>query len=144
MRSSFILFPLERDGNLNKLHYRLQKNLNILAHYAETKDELNQFVQRQRLQFKELRFEQERRRRHLQNLNIKRLRTRQEIKEMSFKAGLLDKPLLMYDFDNTVERIEVDKERIANLRATLATIEHKIKIFEESLSNKAIISYSIR
>ena len=115
-----------------------------MTHYAETIDLLIEFVHRQRLELKQLRFQYRIRRHHLQDLNLRRLHTRQEIKAMSFKAGLLDKPLLMYDYDKTVEQIEKDKERIAHLRATLATIEHKIRILEESLSNSTVISYAIR
>ena len=124
---------------MQKLHFRLQKNIHILSHYGETKDRLHQIISLQRFGLEERKFERDFIRRRLQKLTLQRLRTRQQIKEMSLKAGLLDKPLLLYDYDNTLEILKEGKETVARLRATVDTLQNKINVLEKSLSTNLSI-----
>ncbi|TMW42902.1 hypothetical protein DOY81_012017 [Sarcophaga bullata] len=136
---SFILFLVERDRDLRKLHYRLQRHLHILGHYGETKDRLYQVIGMQRYQLEEAKYHREYLRRRLQKLTLRRIRTRQQIKEMSLNAGLLDKPFLMHDYDNTIQFLKEEREIVARLRVTVATLQSKINVLEKRLSNNLSI-----
>lgn len=130
---------------MKKQNFVLRNNINTLAHLSETKAALTKYVASQRLAFEELTNEREFLRCHLQNLTLGRMRIRQAIRELSASAGLLDKPLLIYDYDKTLERLNETKDIVARLRATLATIEQKINILERKLSNNnGAVTYSIR
>lgn len=55
-----------------------------------------------------------------------RSQMRKEIKELSYQCGLLDKPALMLDYDNTVEQINIITEKVDKLRNKHDEILHKI------------------
>ena len=61
------------------------------------------------------------------NLKKQRSQLNSEIKRLSAQCGILDKPALMMDYDETVERCEEQQALNDYLKRTLSAIERKLQ-----------------
>ena len=90
----------------------------------------------QHIKLNELQARRQALRHRVQELTQKRMRIHTQLNNVRWRAGLLDKPLLLKDYDETVQRIKQQRENNANLRATMHAMEEKIKRFEKILADK--------
>ena len=135
---AFFLFLLERNADLNKLSTSTQRSIHMLAHCKEKRDKFKNIIVQQHIKLNELQARRQAMRLRVQELTQRRMRIQTQLKDVRFRAGLLDKPLLLKDYDETVQRIKQQRENNANLRATMLALEAKIKRFEKILAdNKA-------
>ncbi|TMW39166.1 hypothetical protein DOY81_015754, partial [Sarcophaga bullata] len=134
----------ERNVDLQKLHSSTQRSIHMLAHCKEKQDKLHSIMVQQHRKLNELQARRKAMRRRVQELTQQRMRIQTQLNEERLRAGLLDKPLLLKDYDETVERIKQQRENNANLRATMLAIETKIQRFEKILTDnraKTMIFY---
>ncbi|XP_046810045.1 DNA repair protein rad50 [Lucilia cuprina] len=124
----------ERNIDLKKLYLRSQNCLHLLAHFREKKSILCNVMATQRSALYEFYEERRSLRKYIYELKLKRSRLRQEINELSIRGGLIDKPALMYDYDQTMERLRELREIVNRLRITLDTIQQRIQKLEKRLT----------
>lgn len=92
---------------------------------------LHDTVTFQRQYMEELQIEKQNLREFLFRLKIERTRLRKDIRDISFQSGLLDKPVLMKDYDTTVEYLEDLQKRVENSQATIKSLHAKIDYLEK-------------
>ncbi|XP_065368900.1 uncharacterized protein LOC135961332 [Calliphora vicina] len=124
----------ERNVDLKKLYLRSRNCLHLLAHFKEKRTMINDIIATQRSALSDLYEERSSLRKYIYQLKLKRSRIRQQINELSIQGGLLDKPALMYDYDQTVERLDKHREIVNRLRVTLQTIQQRIIKLEKRLT----------
>ncbi|KNC25111.1 hypothetical protein FF38_07797 [Lucilia cuprina] len=124
----------ERNIDLKKLYLRSRNSLHLLAHFREKKTILCNVMATQRSALYEFYEERRSLRKYIYELKLKRSRLRQEINELSIRGGLIDKPALMYDYDQTMERLRELHEIVNRLRITLDTIQQRIQKLEKRLT----------
>ncbi|XP_065365837.1 uncharacterized protein LOC135958844 [Calliphora vicina] len=116
----------ERNAELNKLYTHCRNDLHTLAHYRQKQEMLCSTITIQSSFLDTLVENKSVLRERLHVLKLKRNRLHAQIKKLSAQGGLLDKPVLMFDYDNTVERGRQQKEIVNNLRGTLRLTQRKI------------------
>ncbi|KAM7344389.1 cilia- and flagella-associated protein 184-like [Cochliomyia hominivorax] len=124
----------ERNIDLKKLHQRSCHSLHFLAHFKEKYRMCIDIIETQRSNLNDLIDERSSLRKYVYNLKLKRSRIRKEINELSTQCGILDKPALMYDYDQNEKRLSELREIVNRLRLTFATIEQKINKLEKRLT----------
>ncbi|XP_019890298.1 coiled-coil domain-containing protein 96-like [Musca domestica] len=124
----------ERNTELNKLRYRCHGDIHRQAHLKEKQKMLHETINFQRQYLAELQLEKQRLREIVFQLKIERCRLRKESQDISFQSGLLDKPILMKDFDATVEYLEELQERVAQEKIAISELNEKITSVEKSCS----------
>ncbi|XP_037826390.1 coiled-coil domain-containing protein 96-like [Lucilia sericata] len=124
----------ERNIDLKKLHLRSRNCLHLLAHFREKRSILCDVMATQRSALYEFYGERSSLRKYIYELKLKRSRLRKEINELSIQGGLVDKPALMYDYDQTMKRLRELHEIVNRLRITLDTIQQRIQRLEKRLT----------
>ncbi|XP_061392710.1 plectin-like [Musca vetustissima] len=115
----------ERNTELNKLRYRCHGDIHRQAHLKEKQKMLHETIHFQRQYLEELQNEKQRLREVVFQMKIERSKLRKESRDISFQSGLLDKPILMKDFDTTVEYLEELRERVKQSKITICEINEK-------------------
>lgn len=82
-------------------------------------------------------------RQYIYQLKLKRARIRQELKELSIQGGLLDKPALMYDYDQTEKRLSGLRGLVNRLKITFETLQQKIVKLERRISARNNYNFSM-
>lgn len=122
----------ERNVELQKLHLRVHRDVHLMAHFKERQKMLSNSVKAQRLALDELMNEKQTWRLRIGQLRVKRDEIRRGIKELSFKAGLLDKPALMLDYDQTCKMLGEHHNEIEHLKDSIQMIEEKLDRISKS------------
>lgn len=66
----------------------------------------------------------------LYKVKLERSKMRKEIKDLTFHGGLLAMPLLMHDYDRTVEQIAAKQKNVKILKETVRSIIQRIAEIE--------------
>lgn len=101
-----------------------------MAHLKEKQKMIRHTIMIQKQFFQELKNEENIIRKHLTQLGLKRKNLRSEIRSLSFQSGLLDKPALMKDYDETVETVINKELTIEGLTANIERLTEKIFVME--------------
>ena len=88
----------------------------------------------QKTHLADLLYEKANARSDLMNLKNVRAKYRRDIDMASLQGGLLSKPALMHDYDETTELIDKTNKDVMQKRMQLDTLLNKIKITEQLLS----------
>lgn len=112
-----------------------------MAHLKEKQKMLRETITFQRQYLHELQDEKQRLREFVFRQKIQRSQLRKEMKDISFQSGLLDKPVLMKDYDTTVKQLAEMRERVHQSKVTVNRINDKIAILEKqcNFTNKSMI-----
>lgn len=121
----------ERNVTLNKLHDHYNFDVHNMAHLKEKQNMLQNTVMVQKQYFNELRNEEKNMRQVIKQLRQKRKNLRLELRNLSFQRGLLDKPILMKDYDETVEMVFNMRKIIEGLKETIEKLTEKISKMEK-------------
>ncbi|TMW49854.1 hypothetical protein DOY81_005070 [Sarcophaga bullata] len=117
----------ERNNELNKLYARCRNDLHALSHYKEKEQMATDSITIQKATLNDLTRKKRNLREYVFNLKKERSLLNSEIKRLSAQCGILDKPALMMDYDDTVEHCEEQQALNDYLKRTLATIERKLQ-----------------
>ncbi|XP_067633961.1 cilia- and flagella-associated protein 184-like [Eurosta solidaginis] len=120
----------ERNVDLKKSRTRCNSKVHIMGHLKEKQAMLRNKVQIQRLFLSDLLEQKQIARESVFKAKTARKKIREDIKELSFQCGLLDKPALMLDYDVTVNEVKKATVRVEALRHKHDDILRKIEKLE--------------
>uniref|UniRef100_A0A1A9X4U7 DUF4201 domain-containing protein n=1 Tax=Glossina brevipalpis TaxID=37001 RepID=A0A1A9X4U7_9MUSC len=121
----------ERTVDLNRLRSRCHTDIHTMAHLKEREKMVRDTIANQKTVLEAKYFEKEALRERIVELKIQRTRVRKEIRELSFKSGLLDKPSLLQDYHHTEEYLENLQKRVKKMRLTTKQLTKKIEFLEK-------------
>ncbi|XP_037953526.1 synaptonemal complex protein 1-like [Teleopsis dalmanni] len=124
----------ERTNEFEKYSRRCNNQIHASTHLREKVLLMRDHVTAQELELRELLEEKQLIREELRKLKIKRIKLYKDIRELSFQCGLLDKPALLLDYDDTLDRLNATKANIIQIKSKLSDLQLKIKTAEEKLS----------
>ncbi|XP_050324003.1 coiled-coil domain-containing protein 96-like [Bactrocera neohumeralis] len=116
----------ERNAELVRSRVRCNADLHVLGHLKEKQAMIRSKIKIQKSCLAMLQAQKYTARKCIFDSKKQRSEMRKEIKELSYQCGLLDKPALMLDFDNTVEQINIVMEKVDKLRNKHDEILRKI------------------
>lgn len=102
-----------------------------MAHLQDKQKMLRLIVTVQKTLFEELKEEKKEFRTYVLQLKMKRNQLRSDIHNLSFQSGLLDKPVLMKDYDETIKTANKLRQTIEDLKCTIAGLNTKISALKE-------------
>lgn len=95
----------------------LNKDIGEITHMRKKRSILVEQAATQREALKEFCEQRELMRVKLDSLTRKRINLRQQIRNATLQSGLLNKPLLIMDYEDAIKRVEDLNEIIENLRS---------------------------
>lgn len=101
-----------------------------MAHLKERQKMIRHTIMIQKQYFQELKNEEKNIRKYISQLGLKHKNLRLEIRNLSFQSGLLDKPALMKDYDETVVTVINKELTIEGLKANIERLTEKIFVME--------------
>nr|XP_014101286.2 centromere-associated protein E-like [Bactrocera oleae] len=131
----------ERDSELTKARTQQLFDVHISTHLRERILMLRNRLSVQKLTFRELLRQSQITRRNLYKQKQIRAQIRKEIKDYTFQGGILSKPSLMLDYDQTVEEIDQKRVTVEALRSQYKKIVDKIAYYEQMLNKKSSNKY---
>ncbi|XP_014101286.3 cilia- and flagella-associated protein 184 [Bactrocera oleae] len=131
----------ERDSELAKARTQQLFDVHISTHLRERILMLRNRLSVQKLTFRELLRQSQITRRNLYKQKQIRAQIRKEIKDYTFQGGILSKPSLMLDYDQTVEEIDQKRVAVEALRSQYKKIVDKIAYYEQMLNTKSSNKY---
>lgn len=114
---------LERGDELLKLHLRSRKNIHSMAHYKEKQKMLRDMTIYQWLAIDELIDSERALRNRIYRQKLRRNVIKRNSAEKSYQSGLLDKPIIMLDYDKTVASIKKESDTIRYLRKKQSSLQ---------------------
>ncbi|XP_004536002.1 kinesin-like protein KIF20B [Ceratitis capitata] len=130
----------ERDTELAKARNIQQLDTHINTHLRERTLMLRNQLAVQKMTYKTLLKESQDTRRHLYKQKQVRSHIRKEMREHAFQGGILSKPTLMLDYDQTEDQILQKREIVEGLRSQYSKLVEKIAYYEEMLNSRSIES----
>lgn len=112
--------------DLHLTQHNRDKTLSLQCRLAEAKEK-----------FKTIKLKQRNLRELLYKGKLERNKVRKEIADVVYNGGLLTMPLLMHDYDETVQHISTMQAKVFALTVTMDTIERKITRCEAYCSVKS-------
>lgn len=119
-------FFLERNNTLEKLRLRCFSDTQILSHVREKKCMLEGTEDEEYQELKDVIHEMEITRNFMNDCNAKCEKLRKLYAETSTNCGLLDKPELLRNFDDTELEFKTIEENVEHLRQEISDINKKI------------------
>ncbi|KNC25112.1 hypothetical protein FF38_07796 [Lucilia cuprina] len=123
----------ERNSALIRLHKHYNSDLHNMAHLKEKQKMLRHIVSVKKKYLKKLQIQKNTCRTFMSELKIKRQKLRSDIHNVSFQSGLLDKPILMRDYDETEEKAKKLRQTIDDLKNTIEALTTKISVLEKKV-----------
>ncbi|XP_067633269.1 cilia- and flagella-associated protein 184-like [Eurosta solidaginis] len=124
----------ERNADLENSRSRCNTNIHAFSHTREKIDSLRLFNQMNKKALFELQSQKKLVRERLVHLKVERTRYQKEKRELTFQTGLLSKPSLLRDYDNTVEQLNDINKRVESLRKQRVELLEKLKKLEKIYS----------
>lgn len=106
-----------------------------MAHLKEKQIMMRNAVEIQKQQLAQLLVDKQVARTNLLNLKSIRGHLRKEIYQVTFQGGLLSKPALMIDYDETSEKLAKVTSEVQAKRKHLAELIERIELMENSMEN---------
>ncbi|XP_054741033.1 coiled-coil domain-containing protein 96-like isoform X1 [Anastrepha obliqua] len=125
----------ERNTELSRAQIRRQFDVHISTHLKERTLMMRSTLSVQKLYYQTLLEDLEETRRQLNKERLLRDRMRKETRECYFQGGLLLKPALMLDYDNTVEEVNQKSITIYLLHNQYKKINAKVAQYEKLLQS---------
>ncbi|XP_034484653.1 uncharacterized protein LOC117789678 [Drosophila innubila] len=120
----------ERNVELKRIRYQYHSDLHMNQHCREkTQSIISQIKYRQHFLQKTLKTQQLLRE-SLYNAKLERKRIRNKGSELAYHGGLLAMPSLMYDYDETVEKVKAKREIVDDMKMTVARLSQRISDLE--------------
>ncbi|XP_053963328.1 coiled-coil domain-containing protein 96-like [Anastrepha ludens] len=120
----------ERNVDLNKSRMRCNADLHKMGHLKEKQAMLRDKIRIQKSMMGLLDEQKKSARENIYNSKTERNVVRKEIKELRYQSGLLDKPALMMDYDNTVVQLKKVGKAVEKLRDKQEDLQRKIAKLE--------------
>lgn len=125
----------ERNTELTKACLKRQLDVHISAHVKERTLMLRNKLAAQKRSYWTMLRQRDETRRGLNTQRMIRAKLRKDINELNFQGGILSKPALMLDYDNTVAEIEHKQEIVRGLHDQYRKISEKIAQYEQMLAS---------
>ncbi|XP_013109424.2 uncharacterized protein LOC106088446 [Stomoxys calcitrans] len=117
----------EKNCDLFKLYTRFSTDVHMLNHFKEKQNMLRISVAAQRLALEKLKGQKQSLRRKMCQMKVKGMGIREQFNDLSFKAGLLDKPALMWDYDQTCVKVDELRNIITGLGKQIEKLKQRIE-----------------
>ncbi|SPP73903.1 uncharacterized protein LOC117588884 [Drosophila guanche] len=124
----------ERNIELKKLRSIYHVDLHLIQHNREKALALADKLQQNKAALYSLLDKQHEMREKLYRLKVNRTKLRKQQQDLSCQGGILTMPSLMYEYDNTVEALQVKRVSVFKLRETLKNLNRRIQEYESSYS----------
>ncbi|EDV56183.1 uncharacterized protein LOC6549459 [Drosophila erecta] len=118
----------ERNIELKKMRTQFLMDVHLTRHNREKALALGEKFELKKLLLHNAIKNQRTLRRRLYDVKMERKKMRQQSKDLTFQGGILSMPALMYDFDNTVERVKEKRETVAKLKETMKALQRRISL----------------
>ncbi|XP_036331852.1 coiled-coil domain-containing protein 96-like [Rhagoletis pomonella] len=125
----------DRNTELAKARLQRQLDVHISTHMKERMLMLRNTLAVQRLSYSTWLQKRQETRRALHQQQMIRTQIRKDIKELDFQGGILSKPALMLDYDNTVAEVGHKQEIVRGLHFQYKKISEKIAKYEQMLAS---------
>ncbi|XP_030387052.1 uncharacterized protein LOC115633725 [Scaptodrosophila lebanonensis] len=116
----------ERNAELKKLHSNYHMELHFLAHNREKTLSFENKLQLLREELKVKKKRQHDLRDMLFKLKLERGDIRRKCNELTYQGGLLAMPTLMFDYDDTVDKLKVKHASVQKLRDTFKDLSKRV------------------
>ncbi|XP_067633268.1 cilia- and flagella-associated protein 184-like [Eurosta solidaginis] len=126
----------ERNSELLKAHTTRIVDVHISTHFKDAVLIKRNALEAKKLAYQALLLELEDARRIVHKQKELRLKIRREAKEASHQGGILLKPVLMQDYDRTVDAIALKERSITALRSQYKKLNDKIAHYEHLLASR--------
>ncbi|EDW64120.1 cilia- and flagella-associated protein 184 [Drosophila virilis] len=121
----------ERNRELNRMRDRSTKHVHQLAFIREKTSMISvTLINHKQILRRKLRRQNELRDQLLE-AKLRHTRLTAQMRELHVKCGLLYKPALLHDYDETVEAVEIKREKVNKCRIIVKDLEARIGKFEE-------------
>ncbi|XP_064543654.1 uncharacterized protein LOC135432105 [Drosophila montana] len=120
----------ERNNELKKLRYNYHTELHLTQHNREKALALASKLKGHRTTLRKTQDKQRQLRERLYKAKLERSAIRKQSSDLSFQGGLLSMPALMYDYDETVEKIMAKQDVVKELKETFKRVTQRITDLE--------------
>lgn len=133
-----IYFQLEKNNELRKLRANYDMDLHLTQHNRDKTLSLEFRLREAKQKFRDIQIKQRKLREQIYKGKVKRNKLRKEIADVVYAGGLLTMPLLMHDYDETVEEISSLQAKVKETKETMHSMNKKIADYEASISVKTV------
>lgn len=133
-----IYFHLEKNNELRKLRANYDMDLHLTQHNRDKTLSLEFRLREAKQKFRDIQKKQRKLREQIYKGKVKRNKLRKEIADVVYAGGLLTMPLLMHDYDETVEEISSLQAKVKEMKETMHSMNKKIADYEASISVKTV------
>lgn len=133
-----IYFHLEKNNELRKLRANYDMDLHLTQHNRDKTLSLEFRLREAKQKFRDIQKKQRKLREQIYKGKVKRNKLRKEIADVVYAGGLLTMPLLMHDYDETVEEISSLQAKVKETKETMHSMNKKIADYEASISVKTV------
>lgn len=133
-----IYFHLEKNNELRKLRANYDMDLHLTQHNRDKTLSLEFRLREAKQKFRDIQKKQRKLREQIYKGKVKRNKLRKEIADVVYAGGLLTMPLLMHDYDETVEEISSLQAKVKEMKETMHSMNKKIADYEASVSVKTV------
>lgn len=133
-----IYFHLEKNNELRKLRANYDMDLHLTQHNRDKTLSLEFRLREAKQKFRDIQKKQRKLREQIYKGKVKRNKFRKEIADVVYTGGLLTMPLLMHDYDETVEEISSLQAKVKEMKETMHSMNKKIADYEASISVKTV------
>ncbi|EDX06907.1 uncharacterized protein LOC6734293 [Drosophila simulans] len=120
----------ERNTDLKRMRTQFLMDVHLTRHNREKALALAENFELSKMRLRSAIKNQRVLRRRLYEVKLERKKMRQQSKDMTFHGGILAMPSLMYDYDNTVERLKEKRETVAKLKETMKSLQRRLSCVE--------------
>lgn len=133
-----IYLHLEKNNELRKLRANYDMDLHLTQHNRDKTLSLEFRLREAKQKFRDIQKKQRKLREQIYKGKVKRNKLRKEIADVVYAGGLLTMPLLMHDYDETVEEISSLQAKVKEMKETMHSMNKKIADYEASISVKTV------
>lgn len=133
-----IYFHLEKNNELRKLRANYDMDLHLTQHNRDKTLSLECRLREAKQKFRDIQKKQRKLREQIYKGKVKRNKLRKEIADVVYAGGLLTMPLLMHDYDETVEEISSLQAKVKETKETMHSMNKKIADYEASISVRTV------
>ncbi|XP_037714908.1 uncharacterized protein LOC119550356 [Drosophila subpulchrella] len=116
----------ERNLDLKKVRTQFLMDVHLTRHNREKALALGEKFEVRKSLLKNAIDKQRLLRKRLYLVKLERIKMRQQTRELTYQGGILAMPSLMYDYDQTVERLKEKQETVAKLRETMKALQRRV------------------
>ncbi|XP_017131988.1 uncharacterized protein LOC108149102 [Drosophila elegans] len=120
----------ERSLDLKKMRTQYLMDVHLIRHKREKALALAEKFDIQKTVLKKAVDRQRMLRKKLYDVKLERNKLRQQSRDLTYQGGILAMPSLMYDFDQTMERLKEKEDTVSKLRETMKALTRRISLVE--------------